>query len=301
MNYEPFLRRCKAKFPKEECFEAICNKIAEVFPAGDFSKKEDACLLFNVTGKIGKAQFFRMKKYVKELYDWLFEQGLATQEQIDYVSSLTIDDVTSDEEIRSFYFKDLDSALDFVRTVGGRCGLNDDNDLLLIKAIVILSWYGFDRSEMIEIKKADLDIQNYAIRRQNIKLTVFDSKHFETLHQLSIREVHRGFPEGRTVTYASSPYLMRTARTAQMNVDKVSQVIKRFNGVAAERLVSKHKFSINALQNNGIFYEVLRQRTEENSLTEVVLNITGCDRPAASWYKAMFERWEAVYYGGGAE
>lgn len=295
MDYEPFLRRCETKFPKEECLEVIVRKIEEVFADDDFRNNTRACELFYINGKIGKAQFFRMKKYVKELYEWLFEQGKVTHEQREYVSSLTMDDVISDEEIRSCYFSSLDGALDFVRAVGRRCGLNDEDDLLMIKSIVILSWYGLERSEMVGIRKGDLSVADKTVLLHNGNSVVLQADHFNILKRFSELDVHRGFPTGRRQVYEYSPYLMRASRSLQMDKEKITQAIKRFNVVAIDHF--GHRISTRALQNNGAFFRILESgETDPRALTVIIKNIVGCDRHAAFWYKVMYEKWKNIFY-----
>lgn len=298
MDFEPFLRRCEAKFPKEECLEIIIKKIEEVFADDNFRHNSRACELFYITDKISKAQFFRMKKYVKELYDWLFELGKVTQEQREYVASLTMDDVISDEEIRSCYFSNLDGALDFVRAVGRRCGLDEEDDLLMIKSIVILSWHGLERSEMVKIKKSDLAVADKTVLFRNREPIVLPTEYFNILHRFAELDMHRGFPTGKRQVYEYSPYLMRASRSIQMDKDKVSQAVKRFNVVAIDQF--GQRLSTKALQNNGAFCRMLESGEQDSrALTVAVKNIVGCDRHAAFWYKVMYEKWKNIFYPDG--
>lgn len=298
MDYEPFLRRCEAKFPKEECFGSVIKRINEVFPDNDFRNSSRACQLFYITDKISKPQFFRIKRYVKELYDWLFEQGEVTEEQREYVASLTMDDVISDEEIRRHYFQDLDSALDFVRAVGRRYGFDNDDDLLIIKSIVVLSWCGLNRSEIAEIKKADLVESDKTVLFRNRTKIVLSADHFSVLARLAELDVYRDFPAGRTKMYADSPYLIRTSKTTQMDEGKIQQAVKRFNVIAIDQF--GQKLSIKALQNSGVFCKMLEaEENDSQCSTTDIKNIVGCDRHAALWYKIMHEKWKNIFYPDG--
>lgn len=298
MDYEPFLRRCETKFPKEECLDIIIKKIKEVFPNDDFRNSSKACDLFYITSKVSKAQFFRMKKYAKELYDWLYEQGAVDQNSCKYVASLTIDDVLSAGEIRRCYFSDLDEALGFVRSVGRQCGLNEEDDLLMIKSIVVLSWHGVERSEMVDIKKRDLIIESRSVLIDGKTPIVLQQKYFNILWRFATIDVHRGFPTGKRQTYADSVYLMRVSKTVQMDKDKVSQAIKRFNAIAIDRF--GHQLSTRALQNNGVFCRMLEgEKQDSHALIMAAKDIIGCDRHAAFWYKIMYEKWKNIFYPEG--
>ena len=294
MDYEPFLRRCESKFPKEECLDVIVRKIGEVFADDDFRHNARACELFYITDKISKAQFFRMKKYVKELYEWLLESGKVTESQVEYVAALTMEDVISGEEIKTCYFSDLDSALDFIAAVGRRCGLGDEDDLLMIKSIVILSWHGLGRSEIAEIRKSDLVRVNNSIVVKNREPMVLQIRYFNVLHRFSSIDEHRGFPNGKKQVYEDSPYLMRASRTVHMDKDKISQAVKRFNLVAADQF--GHRISTKAIRNNGAFFRMLESAQDSRTITATAKAIVGCDRHAAFWYKVMYEKWKSIFH-----
>ena len=298
MDFQPFCRRCEEKFPKDNYAEVFVKKAEEVFADGRFSDNTRACELFYTTGKISKAQFFRVKKYVKELYEWLYDLHLVTKEQWEYVSSLSLDDVLSDEEIRNCYFRDLDSALDFICAVGRRCGLSHDDDLLTIKAIVIFSWYGVDRSDMSIVRKSGLVPEFNTVCISDKTSIVLPDKYFGILYRLSILDEHRGFPTGKLQVYEDSPYLMRASKSVQMDKGKISQAIKRFNVVTVDQF--GHRLSTRALQSNGVFYKMLQsQEQDSRSLTEVVKEIVGCDKHAAFWYKVTYEKWKNIFYPDG--
>lgn len=299
MNYDPFLSRCKEKYPQEECWEAIITRFQDVFADGDFKNRSKVCEAFYVTDKLGKAQFFRMKKYVKELYNWLFEQGFVDNEDVEYVRGLTIDDVVSNREITTCYFRDLNNALDFVGAVGYAYGFDRDDDLLMIKTIVILSWYGLERGDIAEVRKSDLIDSETALLCKGRQIGL-PAEHFNVLRRFADSDVYRVFPLDKRHEYVYSPYLMRTSRSVQMDKDKVSQAIKRFNAVALERF--EHKLVMKALQNNGAFCKMLENAEQDSrALTMAVENIVGCDRHAAFWYKVMYEKWKCVYYPEGGD
>ena len=295
MNYESLLIRCQKKYPKEDCLESIILNFQDVFSDGEFGDNSRMCDLFYITDKMGKAQFFRIKKYVKEFYIWLYEQGVVSESLVSEATKITMDDVISSREIQKTYFRDLDSALDFVEAVGSSCGLNEYDDLLVIKTIVILSWCGLERTEISEIKKCDLIYPENSIRFDGKAPIVLKTEYFDILHRFSELDMHRGFPSGKIQVYESSPYLMRAARSTRMDSDKISQAIKRFNVIAFDRF--GHRLSVKALQNNGTFCKVLKAlERDSRTLTEVVMSVACCDRHVAFWYKTMFEKWRSIYY-----
>ena len=300
MNYEPFLQRCKSKFPQEESLYAFTDRVKEVFADDDFSDNSKACQLFYVKSKIGKTQFFRVKKYVNELYSWLLEQGKVTQAQYEKVVSLTIDDVLDEEQIRKCYFATLNDALDFVSVVGGRRGLNGEDDLLAIKSIVILSWFGFSRSEIANAKKSNLIASDNSIARADGTVTVLPPECFKILHRFSQLDIQRLFPTGNVYELPQSIYLMRTWKNAHVTAVSVSQSVLEFNKYAEEQ--TGHVLSTRALRHNMVLVAMLNNKEQDSfSLTNLVKEITGGTNALVSWYKALYVKWKAVFYPEGSE
>lgn len=299
MDYNLFLKRCEEKFPKEECLGMIVDVFKKVFEDENYCNDSKVRELFYAHGKMSKPQFYRIKKYVKELYQWFFEQGAVTQSQIDFVKSVTIDDVVSQEEMSLYYFPNLDGALDFVTSVGAMNGLGDRNDMLMMKSIVVLSWYGVDVQQILSIRKSDLSYTTQTLFVDGDKAIKMEASHFDILYRFAMIDSHRGFPTGNMLVFQDSPYLMRTARSIQMNSNTVYQAIKRFNVVASA--MSGRKIGISALQTNGVFCKMLTGGQESKDLTNTVQSATGCDRHEAFWYKAKYEKWKGVYYGAGGD
>lgn len=297
MNFDLFYERCQ-QLPENDkkWADAFCSTVSEVF-GGDEPNFEDLgliCRLFYGKGNsVSKAQYYRKKKFVHLFYKWLYDQGAVRQETLDRVFSLRLGDVITDHELSHYYFKNLDGALDFVRTVGRSKGFEDYDDLLNIKTIVILSWHQVDLNELQKIRKSDLQLETHTVLvgEKQIQLTI---EHFNILKRFAEIDIHKGFPSQKQQVYMPSPFLMRSARQTSLNPNNIHQAIQRFNSVTAEH---DQKLSILNLRRNGIFSQVYAAG-DEKAAGALIQKLTGCDTAFACGYKEFYERWKQLMVGG---
>ncbi|MBQ7171913.1 MAG: hypothetical protein IJR89_06530 [Clostridia bacterium] len=296
MNYEPFYERCRSLPETERKWaEAFCSTLDGVFDDEAFQSKQRACSLFYGKGTgLSKAQFYRKKKYIVELYQWLQEQGKVTQQFVNYVSGLKLEDVVSGTELDFYYFKDLDAVLGFVKEVGRKFDLYQDDDLLVIKSIVVLSWHSVDIKEMIGIKKSELDTANKTVHisganERTIQLT---EKEFSILKMFADKDIHKGFPMSKIQMYLSSRFLFRSTRQTQMSENNINCYLKRFNEEARQ---FGHALSLTALKKNGLFCEVLEKDNGEQSVNSI-LTPKCADRAMAFGYARFYQAWKERYH-----
>ena len=297
MNFDPFYERCQ-QLPENDrkWADTFFTTVNETFGEGQasFADVRLACRLFYGKGKsVSKAQYYRKRKFVKLFYEWLYEQGLIQQNTLEEVCSLRLGDVVTDYELEHYYFNNLDGALDFVRTVGISVGLGDYDDLLNIKAIVILSWHQVDLSELQELHKSALQPTTHTVLvgEKQIQLTI---EHFNILKRFAELDVHRGFPSQKQQIYMSSPYLMRSAKQISLSPNNIQKAIQRFNSVAVEH---GKELSILNLRRNGIFSQVYAAG-DEKTVNTLIQELTGCDTAFAFGYKEFYERWKQLITGG---
>lgn len=299
MNFDLFYERCQ-QLPENDrrWADAFFVTINEIFDGDEqqFNSHSLICKLFYGKGKsVSKAQYYRKKKLVKMFYEWLYEQGFVQQNTLEQVCSLRLRDVVTDYELTHYYFKNLDDALDFVRTVGMSKGLGEYDDLLNIKTVTILSWYQVSLMELQELHKSALQPETHTILvgERQIQLTV---EHFNILKRFAELDVHKGFPSQKQQIYMSSPFLMRSAKQISLNPNNIQKAIERFNLVAVEY---GKELSILNLKRNGIFSQVY---ASENKKTANILiqKLIGCDTAFSFGYKEFYERWRHLITGGGS-
>lgn len=298
MNFDLFYERCQ-QLPENDkkWADIFCETVAYVFGGEEPNFKDIGliCQLFYGKGKsVSKAQYYRKRKFVHLLYEWLYEQGVVQQETLDQVHALRIGDVVTDYELTHYYFENLDEALDFVRAVGISQGLGDYDDLLNIKSIVILSWHQVELSQLQELHKSALqsETRTVLVGEKQIQLTI---EHFNILKRFAELDVHRGFPSQKQQIYMSSPFLMRSAKQVSLSPNNIQKAIQRFNSVAVEH---GKELSILNLRRNGIFSQVYAAGDEKTANT-LIQELTGCDTAFAFGYKEFYERWKRLITGGG--
>ena len=184
MNLSAFYDECQ-KLPDNErqWVDVFYKTVLDVFGEDhqSFEERDKVCQLFyGNSSSLSKAQYYRKRNLVRKLYDWLAEQGAVSQDFLKEVYGLQLQDVVSNTELYHYYFKDLDEVLDFVTLVGSLKGMGEPNDMLNIKAIVILSWHQVDLNELQEVRKSDLrpETHTVSVGEKQIQLTI---EHFNIL------------------------------------------------------------------------------------------------------------------------
>ena len=210
MKLSTFYEECQP-LPENErrWFDFFYQTVIDVFGEEnqDFQNMHNVYSLFysKRSSFLSKAQYFRRRKFVFKLYDWLEEKRAVDKGFVEKVHSLKLQDVISDVELYRHYFKDLDAALDFVRGIGQLKGLGDYDDLLNIKAIVILLWYQVDVSDLLELYKSDLctDRNVVMVNGREVQIPV---EYFNILVRFASLDVHKGFPSQKLQNYKDSRY-----------------------------------------------------------------------------------------------
>ncbi len=299
MDYSAFYDRCQQLPEKDKQWvDAFYRTVVETFDEEipQYSNLNRICRLFYGRGaSLSKSQYYRQRNFVRMFYDWLKEQGAVDETVVQQVYALQLKDVVSDYELTRYYFKDLDGVLDFVKLVGSMKDLGTSDDLLNIKTIVILTWYGVKLSEMLTIKKSDLysSTNSVMVGERTIKLT---TEYFNILRRFAELDMHKGFPSQKKQVYVYSTYLMRSAKQEQMSPNNVQKALSRFNAVAVDY---GKELSILNLRRNGIFSAV-HQAEDDRTVNTLIQELINCDTAFAFGYKEFYERWKSLFIGGDA-
>ena len=259
-----------------------------------FENIEKVCRLFyGISSSLSKAQYYRKRKLVWELYKWLETQNAVSHEFAQKVYHLQLKNVVLNTELLRCYFKDLDEALDFVSFVGSMNGMGSYDDLLNIKSIVILIWNQVTVEELCELHKSSLvsELTSVSLRDKTIYL---DQKYFNILKRFSELDLHKGFPSQKMQIYLNSPYLIRSAKKIKLCKNNITKVILRFNAVSAKY---GKEFSILNLRRNGIFSKIYTSRRDDTANT-LIQELIGCDTSFAFGYKEIYEEWKRLLIGG---
>lgn len=296
MNFESFYTLCQQLPEKDRQWVDVFYKtVIEVFDEEhpQFQNPDRICKLFyGKSASISKAQYYRKRNLVRMFYDWLYQQGAIDKQVVEDVYSLQLKDVVTDYELSHYYFKDLDDALGFVTKVGAVKGLNEPNDMLNFKVIVILTWYGAELQELLSIKKSNLDRVNCTVTVGD-KVLHLTTEYMNILCRFADIDLHKGFPSQKQQIYVTSQYLMRSSKQSCMSPNNVQCAIRRFNTIAADY---DHEISVLNLRKNGVFRRVY-DSSDDKTVNTLIQEITGCDTAFAVGYKEFYERWKRYAIG----
>lgn len=294
MDFKPFQERCERLPDNDKRWAGVfCSCIEDTFGDSDaqLHSMSKACKLFYGRGSgLSKAQFFRKKKLVIEFYKWLLEEGKIDEEFFDQITSLHLEDVISTDELEHYYFKNLDSAIGFVSVVCQGEHLPEDIGALNIKSLLILAWNGVELSEIVDIKKKDIDrekcIVNIGGKQQ--REIVLEEKHINILIKYADTERHPGFSSGKLQDYYPSTYLFRSAQSPHFQPNNLNCCLKRFNNVAK---LYGHAIGLSQIKKNGLFCKLL-DCGEDKNVTSHIKELMHCDRAMAYEYAHFYNKWK---------
>lgn len=282
-----FLKRFEEVFGKE-------------FDESDLQDKDLILSLFlpgNDKNTVGKSLFFQRKSFIKDLYQWFYENGIVEKSLLDYISSLVYGEFNNDIELSRFYFSDLDEIIELINVAGRLNGL-DDEDTLNIKVPAIFAWFGLEREEIIDVRKSDLNTYHdgvFVISKSN-RVVDMPQKYYEMLRVYSDIGYYRGFPSGRKQYFVSSRHLLRSFTKSKMDLTSITKIFQHFNKFSIERMGKGLNYSI--IKRNGIFFKILKEERPEESLTKLISEEMKCDLSNASGHKMLYNQWKKMYHEG---
>ena len=272
--------------------ETFRSNAIKVFSDGAYDGRNKVLWLFQkADGKLTRNKFYRIKRLAKALYNGLYDKGLVVAETVSFVENISHSDIDMETEISGYYFASIDDILGFIDEVSIAANIDDDSPQN-IKAIVILSWFGFSREDMIKIKKADLHSYDSTIVFGNFK-AVLPPHIFEVLSQYASADYCVG-KNGRMYGYMDSPYLFRSRKSIQMNARSVSSTVARFNDVASEHFINKIK--LQAVSMNGIFFAMVEDGVVECDQETAARYFPFAENGQLVYYRVMYDKWRATYY-----
>lgn len=271
-------------------YERVQEVFGESLTERNLDDKEAIRNIFYLTSpKLGKSNFYHMKRLVILLYEELYKEGLVEAETVAYVKDLRFHEAVDSGELEASYFKSLPSLIAFIRTVGHMNEFND-NELMAIKACSILLWKQVPVSDIVKVKKMFLTPKFIICCGKQVKLTPEEYTIFATLKETVN---YRGFPTGRKMKYVDSEYLFRSSVNEQLTVNAIKCMYRDFNVVA----VKYGKVLMPAvIALNGMFDEIRTHRSD-GSLVQQISREYGHDHQVSSAYGKLFEKWIQLYWG----
>lgn len=243
------------------------------------------CRSFYIVASSGvsRTNYQKIKTYIVNLFDMYgIDKEVPSREQVLAAQTLKC------------YWKDLDDLMDFIDKIGENKmqNYNPRTDLITIKAIAVLGWYGFSIEEVTEAKKDGLyqNDSKYLIRIRE-KAVSLDWRSYDILCRLAFLYAYKGFPSGKLqILKGDGNYLFRptTSGLSRWNENNVKQALKHFNYYA--KSPANAIISFGKLHKNAIFTEVFNDQGDDG-VYEKIIRITGCSSTLAQGYRKEYEQW----------
>lgn len=273
-------------------FRRWLSTVNEIIAGADLSAAlkdpKFLCKMFYAqkTSGVSRTRYQEIKKHIFEL-----------QKSLNLPPFVPVrEDVLKSQEL-TCYFKDLDAIIDFINKTG-ELNLKDyysNLDLLNIKSIVILGWYGFSLKEISIALKSSIysENANYYIKKGENCVQINEIA-YDILMRFAASLNHRGLPSGRTQIYKSDDrYLFRSIDERELvNENNLVNVLKRFNQV-----IEKDGFAIvfRNLRKNALFAEIYND-TAQGKTAEKIMNRLKCDKQTAYGIEKEYTQWVIRYH-----
>lgn len=199
------------------------------------------------------------------------------------------------------HWSTLDELLDFIDKVGKRYmpDYNPRTDLVQIKTIAILGWYGFSIEEIVNARNSDLywndNIHGISLHGRDLPL---DWKSYNILCQLASLYAYRGFPSGKPQRLKGDDrFLFRptTSISKRCNENTIKQLLKTFNSHAKAGFNATISFG--KLRKDALFSKIYADKNDPStcdkceSYYEKIIQYFGCTPSLVIGYLKEYKQW----------
>lgn len=265
-------------------------------PTAMLNDKPFLCNLFYIRkgiNNISRAHYQKIKDYLLNLLAFFgITAQLPSMEEVIECHDTTL------------LFKDLDSLLDFIDSVGYARLLDYDQnaDLVFVKGIVILGWYGFSREEIITMPKGNLMSISDGTRRvffpNSPKRRYVDvsERAFNTLICLQDLERYRGLPSGKPQVFKGNERLLfrpTVSSLESLKDENIRNTLHRFNECIPP--TKQAMISYGLLHKNALFVDIFNDKTEMRLPMKIMKHMS-CSQPLAFGYQKQYLRWVEMYH-----
>lgn len=234
-------------------FERFKENAAALFADGFFDDKERVVWLFKFDEKLPRNKFYRIKRWVKILYQAFEEDGLIRPQTREYADNIMLSDIDIQDEISCFFFRDLDSILSFIDEVTRSYVGPDYKECCMdIRSMVILAWHGFETSDMSVAKKSSIRVADGEVVIGDKKVSI-EKKYLTILSAYADSVDYIGIG-GRKYEYPESNKLFRSRLSGDRDENSLYIAVSYFNSAASEKFA--HNIRMQSIQTNRLFYQM---------------------------------------------
>jgi hypothetical protein len=240
------------KFTEEQLGEPIT---ADALKSKD--KRFYSTLFTGETSTVSNSKYFMIKGWLTNLLSYVGVENISIpnrEEALDLVAN-------------KGYFKSLQELIDYIDYCGKAKipNVNPSINMLYLKSICILGWYGFSLEQMADVLNSDLVVfeGDYCVKKDGMLISL-KSEEYNILKTLSMTDTHQGYPSGRIVYYKNSKYLFRVRDTGaanteeKVNIDSLKLAIKKFNNNNPQKI----DISLRKLRKNKLFIDIYNDKKD---------------------------------------
>lgn len=233
---------------------------------------------------VARTKYFMVKSWLQNLLNF-YDVNVAIPSREDILDTLG----------NKNYFKDLKELLDYIDYSGDTRIPNyrPASDMLYLKSLCILGWYGFSQEEIVALLISDLRQfeGGYYIKRNDTLIPLTDTE-FQIIKSFSLTDCCQGYPSGKLVYYKDTHYLFRpvlksdNANKDSTTVLSIKTLIKKFNNNNPRNI----NISFVSLRKNRVFTEIYNDKTDIG-LSEKIAKHFGSDANLTINLKKEYTSW----------
>ena len=259
-------------------------------PQKALANQDFLCKTFYIskTSGVSRPSYQKIKEFLLSLLDF-------------YGVKTTIparETVLASQEVTSF-FPALAAVIALIDNAGEKKLDNYDPhiDLLHIKSIVVLGWYGLSLEEAASLKKNQIvktgsgeSKKHYISLKDNIEIS---ETAFNILKRFSSTDEYRGFPGGKMISVISDlDYLFLPTRSDNDRIKAINlaDILKRFNPSASDM---GYAIYYRNLRKSALFKDVYEDKTTRKTCRNI-MKYFGCNSTMAYGFEKEYNQWKAV-------
>ncbi len=249
-------------------------------------------LFWTERGILSKTPFRHMKNNIIRVCFALRENGITCEKFECLVRSLTLADILDVNQMRRFYYRDIDDLMQTVSRTVQLSELPEGEDALPIRTASLLLWCGMEVQNILSLKK--VDIVNHQLHLPEAFRPI-ETLLYHTAEQYSEADGNRSLVSRVYRVYKPSDFLFRTSVAPRMTVTAFSNMLKNFNCVS-ETL--DRQISAPRLRRNGLYCSVLCAEDAGASVGDAIrLFIRYANDPAAVYeFRKHYTEWKRLFY-----
>lgn len=274
---DSFLNKIE-KFTKEKSLKELCDDRGFV------------CSLFGHqnASSVSRQTYHLYKRFLEAIFDYYSIE----------VAIPTIEEVIASQEVVVF-FKDLEDILSKIDYVGKRFldNYSQIEDLPILKACIILGWYGLTKEDIVALDKADVSLidgmPTVRIASSGTHVTI-DELSYKILSALKTSDFYRMIPGGKISYYKSnSKKIIRGASDFEVPPHNIIAIFNRFNNLIKDDY--NFRIYFRNLRKNSMFVKIKQDDSAEADSAKIV-KYFGCDYSLAVGIKKQYQGWLNLYY-----